>query len=238
MENYKCSKCKIEKPKLDFYKDSRNKNGINRICACCIIAKKQHKKPINNIEKIDGELWKDVVGYEGLYMVSNIGRIRSLDRKINYRGRKNKICYGVLLKTADNKGYKCVKLYSSDNIGITKGVHTIVANAFIPNPHNKPEVNHKNGIKDDNRVDNLEWVTKSENVSHRWSMTPIKPYNPRGIDISVVVEMYKKRNEGQGIKELSNSFLMTENKIRKLLYLYEKNLKAIQKNVIGRKSLS
>ncbi|KKN59958.1 hypothetical protein LCGC14_0537080 [marine sediment metagenome] len=101
------------------------------------------------------EIWKDIKGYEGHYQISNIGRIKSLKRG------KNRI-----LKTPPNsKGYLLVGL-TKNGITETKRIQRLVAICFIPNPYNKPEVNHKNGIKIDNRTENLEWATRQENVIH------------------------------------------------------------------------
>lgn len=112
------------------------------------------------------EVWKDIKGYEGHYQVSDLGRVKSLSRVVKSRvgvfGTKKEI----ILKTFKNgDGYLKYKLCIN---GKEKSVisHRLVANEFLENPFNKPQVNHKNGIKYDNRVDNLEWVTSSENVIH------------------------------------------------------------------------
>jgi len=100
------------------------------------------------------EVWKDVVGYEGLYTVSNMGRVRG-PRKI-------------LSPAADGGGYLAVNLCKNGSQILTK-VHRIVAFAFIPNPEQKPEVDHINRDRRDNRVENLQWSTKRENMlnTHR-----------------------------------------------------------------------
>lgn len=113
------------------------------------------------------EIWKDIEGYEDLYQVSNLGNVRSLDREV-FNGKVYYTKLGKKLKFfSDKNGYFCLHL-AKNNKQSTKKVHRLVAQTFIVNPNNKPEVNHKNGIKNDNRVENLEWVTGSENIQHAY----------------------------------------------------------------------
>lgn len=107
------------------------------------------------------EIWKSVVGYEGFYEVSNMGRVRSLDRK-NSRGSRVKGRYLKYKKTS--RGYLSLQLCGKDCL-----IHRLVAKAFIPNPENKPQVNHIDGNKENNCIENLEWCTSSENNKHRYS---------------------------------------------------------------------
>lgn len=112
------------------------------------------------------EFWKDIKGYEGHYQVSNLGKVKSLARIVESRK-------GVFLNKKEKflsdwncgKGYRKVKL-SKDAIEKSIRVHRLVAETFLSNPKAKLEVNHINGIKDDNRVENLEWCTSSENTLH------------------------------------------------------------------------
>lgn len=108
---------------------------------------------------MEDEIWKNIEGYEGLYQVSNIGRVKSLAR--NGCGAKDKL---VVIQE-NNCGYDTV-LLSKTNIRKRHLVHRLVAIAFVENPEHKPHVNHINGIKKINGYSNLEWVTRSENVIH------------------------------------------------------------------------
>jgi hypothetical protein len=107
------------------------------------------------------EQWKPIEGFEGLYEVSDLGNIKSL----NYNHTIGNV---KLLKPVKNKGdYFQVTLYK-DKIQFIKKIHRLVAQAFIPNPDNKPQVNHIDGNKQNNAVSNLEWTTSQENVIHSW----------------------------------------------------------------------
>lgn len=112
------------------------------------------------------EIWRDIAGYEGLYQVSNYGRIKSLERlektvgAVRQRRRRERI-----LKETNIYGYRNVCL-ANNGYKRTVRVHRIVAKTFIPNPDGKLEVNHIDGNKANNRVDNLEWCTRKENSLH------------------------------------------------------------------------
>ena len=102
------------------------------------------------------EIFKDIIGYEGLYQISNLGNVKSLKFK------KHIILKGGI----DLSGYKIVSLRDSNKKQSTKTVHRLVAIAFITNTQNKKCVNHINGIKTDNNLINLEWNTYAENMNH------------------------------------------------------------------------
>ncbi len=114
---------------------------------------------------MENEIWKDVVGYEGLYQVSNLGRVKSLDRVIIRKdGRKDRI-KGRMLKFYNNKGYLHVDICKNGAYKKCK-VHRLVAETFIDNPMSLSFVNHIDENKSNNTVENLEWCTQSYNNSY------------------------------------------------------------------------
>ncbi len=119
----------------------------------------------------DKEIWLPVKGFEGKYEISNLARVKSLIRKdrlikIGLTKSKSELPYNVVQLALDNKT-KCMRL------------HRVVAMAFVPNPENKPFVNHKDGNRYNNLPENLEWVTHQENVIHAYA-TGLTPRGKRG----------------------------------------------------------
>lgn len=112
------------------------------------------------------EVWKSVAGYEGLYEVSNFGRVRALARTITDKnGRVSNIKERMMKQPLSNTGYHHTAL-TKNKVLTTTNVHRLIAEAFIPNPDNKPCVNHIDGDKSNNSITNLEWVTHRENMEH------------------------------------------------------------------------
>jgi NUMOD4 motif len=114
------------------------------------------------------EIWKDIDDYRNIYQVSNLGRIKSLARTwISGKGVIKSSKDRILVTAPDSNGYYIVNLHKY-GIRTCFKLHRLVAKYFIPNPENKPEVNHKRGNKSHNKASQLEWVTKSENELHAW----------------------------------------------------------------------
>ena len=111
--------------------------------------------------------WKSVVGYEGLYEVSDSGTVRSVPHYVmRSNGRKFFVKETYLKPDRQKKGYLRVKLTDANGVEHFPLVHRLVAEAFIPIPKNKPFINHIDAQTDNNSVDNLEWVTNKENLEH------------------------------------------------------------------------
>lgn len=117
------------------------------------------------------EIWKDVVGYETLYQVSNLGRVKSLDMKLPYKRHSKttfRIRKGKILSTVKMRnGYLRVEMSNNAKHKLNL-VHRLVAQAFIPNPNNYEQVNHIDGNKENNNVNNLEWCSCKNNMEHAW----------------------------------------------------------------------
>ena len=174
------------------------------------------------------EEWKDIKGYEGLYQVSNTGKVRSLDRKVwNY------IKKGRTLKTHNNgHGYYNISLHGNNKIEKHVYIHRLVAETFIPNPNNLPQVNHKDFNKSNNNIDNLEWVSSLQNKIHYrkskycknveqrkneklCNKTFQKIYNTKDI----ILELY---NSGYTINEIKEKTKLSRDFISSVIKLFKK----------------
>lgn len=135
-------------------------------------SQKPYRERIVKFIDLEGEVWKDVVGYEGIYEISNLGRMRSIVRTVRHNNRVTGVqtVGGTLFSINLNRlGYAFVTLFKNGK-GKVKKIHRLVAMAFIPFVEGKTYVNHINGIRNDNRVENLEWCTQAENNLHRFKL--------------------------------------------------------------------
>lgn len=146
------------------------------------------------------EEWKDIQGYEGVYQVSDLGRIKSLPRNGTVKTER-------ILKNFEASGYLQVALQYHGVVKWEK-VHRLVAKAFIPNTDNKREVNHIDGNKKNNSVNNLEWVTTSENILHSYHV--LKNHIRKVKQYTKSMELIK---EWECIREASKELRICENNI-------------------------
>ena len=172
------------------------------------------------------EVWKDVQEFKGILQVSNKGRVRTLDRICKAKNNGTQISKGMLRKpTKDKQGYLKVVM-TVDGVIYARRVHRLVAKEFIKNPLNKPEVNHIDGVKDNNNVDNLEWVTAKENVRHAYANNLIDSRkrnvlkgrkSPKRIFTDNQVEEIKKmRDDGIVYREIASKYNVSIPTIRNI----------------------
>lgn len=171
------------------------------------------------------EIWKDIAGYEGYYQISNRGRVKSLTRKTKYQNTTRKLKEKIKSAFISTTGYERVEL-SRDNSNKKYNVHRLVATAFIPKIEGKEFVNHINGIKTDNRVENLEWCSCSENELHAYRIGLAKNSEKQ----RKAVSKYAKENRVKPIIQLGidGSFIKE----------WKSAIEASEKLKIGNKTIS
>lgn len=149
------------------------------------------------------EVWKQIKGYEGLYEVSNMGRIRSVGRSVPVRGGFAYRNARIRKPNKKRNGYYGL-LLSRNHKNNNFLVHRLVAEAFVPNPNGLPQINHKNEDKSDNRADNLEWCTEKYNSNYGTRMDRIRKNNPRlkGKSVLCIDEFGKTINSYESIQSV------------------------------------
>lgn len=174
------------------------------------------------------EIWKDIKGYEGLYQISNLGRVKSLVRKRVLKER-------ILKPKKKNSGYLFVCLCKNGELKYFH-IHRLVAIAFIVNQKNKSQINHKDCNKENNNINNLEWVTPKENNLHARKNVIFKYNNVSGFEhpkTNQILQLDNKRNclyVWETVKDISNYYKISEtaimnatrNKIKSIGYYWEK----------------
>lgn len=166
------------------------------------------------------ETWKEVEDYEGLYEVSASGIVRSLERKVkHWRGGLLTVKSKTIQPYKSKCGYIIVGLHKK-GVCTRFLVHRLVSQAFIPNPEKKPQVNHINGIKTDNRAENLEWNTRSENINHadKNNLRNLKGSNNGGSKLSELqVLEIRKIGTSKSVKEIGALYNVGANCITRIL---------------------
>jgi hypothetical protein len=168
------------------------------------------------------EIWKDIEDFKG-YQVSNLGNVKSLDRNIiGKNGRIFKYKSKYLTQRLNKKRYLEVR-FCINSKHTSKIIHRLVAKAFIPNPDNKPQVNHINGIKSDNKVENLEWCSNGENQIHAFKLGLNKAvkgekHHNAVLTNNMVDNIITMYNNGKKIIEISKELNIKLHLIRPIIY--------------------
>jgi hypothetical protein len=151
-----------------------NENGFSTVPITTIITQTVDNSKTVKMEN-EIEIWKDIEDYEGLYQISNLGIVKSLSRVIyDKNGKYRNVKERILKQSVTGKDYLFVGLHK-DAIIEQLYVHRLVGLYFIPNPENKPFINHKDGIKAHCYESNLEWSTHQENIDHAWQTGLMRP---------------------------------------------------------------
>lgn len=171
------------------------------------------------------EEWKSITGYEGLYEVSSYGRVRSVDRYVKSKSKSYRLHKGKVLICSITK-YGYVRCNIKVN-GVTRSyfVHRLVAEVFIPNPYNLPQVNHKDEDKTNNMVDNLEWCDSKYNMSYgtrqeRFRNTMLENGHWSGLGKEEYIKKYKEENKERMMKYFQDYSEKHKEKIREYDHQY------------------
>jgi DNA-directed RNA polymerase specialized sigma subunit len=170
------------------------------------------------------DIFRDIEGYKGIYQISNTGIIKSLDRKIQTKNGVIRFLKGKVLKQSLNTyGYKTI-LLCANGISKNKLVHRLIANTFIENKDNNICINHKDGVKTNNNICNLEWVTHSENLKHAYDLKlkiPNVISKVKGVDHKLsklnesdVIKIYNLNKPQREIASIFNISLSRVNQIK------------------------
>lgn len=181
------------------------------------IATKLNKDMSNLIQ--DSEIWKDIPNYEGIYQISNKGRVKSILKNGVGRKKRDYILSNCL--RADGKmEYPSVRLCIN---GKPKKnyIHRLMASAFIPNPENKPIINHKDGNKSNNSLDNLEWCDYSHNINHAYqnNLRAVgESHHKAKFTNKDVLQIRADFANGINRKEIMNKFNLSQNQYARIVY--------------------
>jgi len=156
------------------------------------------------------EIWKPVLGFEGLYEVSNLGRVKSLARTKQNHSKMQVVPEKILVISMTN--YPSLSLWKDGKLTVKK-VHRIVAESWICNPHSKPEVNHIDANRTNNKVENLEWVTRAENVKHATdNFLPVRgAAHPSAVLTDSQVEQIRTMSGKQ--KDIASMFCISQSNV-------------------------
>jgi hypothetical protein len=166
------------------------------------------------------EDWRPISGYLGQYEVSNFGNVRSAPKLVSHWRGGTRLRAGRILKGRVARGYLMVTLYNGAGESEQIAVHRLVASTFLANPLQKKQVNHKDGNKKNNNVENLEWATPSENVTHafRTGLRNSKGENCTNAALSTsdVIEIRRRLSAGETCRRIADDYPVTDRAISRI----------------------
>lgn len=169
------------------------------------------------------EIWKEIEGYEGFYQISNLGRVKSIDRFVKGQIGLRKAKGDLKIPTLGKRGYYEIGLNKNSSRKTVK-IHRLIALHFIPNPENKPHINHIDGNKLNNKINNLEWCTHAENMRHA-------RVNGLNKDVGETHHNAKLKNSDIiKIRYLRSKFNKTHQEIANIFNVTRKNITSILNN--------
>jgi hypothetical protein len=210
-----CKDCGEEK-EVELFRLYKKKYGIYRMGICILCENKRtsnwyfskkRRLPERKVISLEGEIWMPIPDFEGHYEVSNFGRVKSLKREIRAINHHSvRTIEEKLIKSYINvqNGYPYVGL-NKDNVNCKKTLHYLIAKCFIPNPLKLTEINHKNGNRADFSIQNLEWVTSSENAVHKIEVLGYKYPQGENNKLSKVIIMMHPDGKEETIKGITEA---------------------------------
>lgn len=168
---------------------------------------KYNSKEWLSLESFDGEIWKDITGYEGYYQISNLGRVKSLSRYANAKNGHTQHIKEKIIKLKKSRGYDCVALYKDTKVKYYR-VGRLVALEFLSNNNDLPQVNHKDCNVHNNTVDNLEWCTSKYNnnyADHNLKLSISRKIFASTVEGKIILSNTAKKNWGKPSKKMLNN---------------------------------
>lgn len=233
MGTKKCIECLFDKD-IDSFLLRSDTHRRRNICNGCINERLKQKR-FKPIPIMDGEIWANIEGYDGIYKISNYGRVKSSGKTVVIKKKMNctKVLREKLIKQRiDTRGYYAFKI-THNGLYKNYNTHRLLALAFIPNPENKPEVNHIDGNKLNISLSNLEWATVKENAIHAFAIGLRKQgelHHRTRLSGANVLEILRMKTNGSTHSQLAEKFATSKGNIQSIVE--KRSWKKLQSSII------